>query len=346
MQTPATGILLDEAETFPPNGRWLVLGGEAALANGLARIGDGIDWRAIDVRERDRAGAKVVVIDEIDIHEGTYDRVILQVPPDRALTRRWLLTAWDALQPGGELLLAGANAEGGKSATADTRMIFGEGDESYRQKHRIARVVRTSGPQDWPTWAEPDGIRPGSWQSFEVDIAGQRVTFQTQAGVFAGNRLDAGTRLLLDHLSVDQGSRVLDVGCGAGILGIAASRQGAGEVVLVDANLLAVETSARNLAALGVTGLATPSDVFSGVPGERFDLIVSNPPFHRGKQVDLAVADALIDGAPAHLRPGGRLLIVANAFLAYGKRMQRVFRQVETIVATRQYHVLAAGDPR
>lgn len=343
MITTASMLLLDEAADLSGEGRWLVLGGEAALVAGLAPIASGVDWRAVDLRERDQAPRDVVVID--DVGAGAYDRVLLPVPPDRALSRRWLLVAWQALVPGGVLLLAGANAEGGKSALADARKIFAEISESYRQKHRIARAIRTPEAPPWPAWAGEDGIRPGSWRSFAVDIDGEAIPLRTQPGVFAGDRLDAGTRLLLDHLVVPPGGRVLDVGSGAGIIGIVASRRGAGDVILVDANLLAVETSTRNLATLGIAGRALASDVYAGVPGERFDLIVSNPPFHRGKQVDLTVADALIDGAPAHLAPGGRLLIVANAFLAYGKRMERVFRHVETIAATRQYHVLMADEP-
>jgi 16S rRNA (guanine1207-N2)-methyltransferase len=88
------------------------------------------------------------------------------------------------------------------------------------------------------------------------------------------------------------------------------------------------------------------SDVFEAIGEERYDLIVSNPPFHRGKAVDYTVADRLIEEAPGHLAEGGSLLVVANAFLAYGKRMSKAFRDVETVVATRQFHVLRARGAR
>jgi 16S rRNA (guanine1207-N2)-methyltransferase len=197
-----------------------------------------------------------------------------------------------------------------------------------------------------PAWAAKDGIIPGTWQSFRVEARGEVLDLETQPGVFAGNRVDGGTALLLQHLGVPPGARVLDVGCGAGVIGIIAHRFGASHVDLVDANLLAIATAARNLERLSIPGRALASDTYDAVRGERYDLIVSNPPFHRGKEVDTSVADRLIDEAPAHLRPGGSLVIVANAFLAYGKRMARVFHHVETVAATRQYHVLLAKDPR
>lgn len=340
-----TSLLIAEARTVTPVERWLVLGGDGALVAQVAGMGGEVHWRAVDAREVARAPAGVVVTGAID--SGTYDSVLLPLPADRNLARRWLLQASDGLEPGGVLILAGANAEGAKSVTADAARVFGAPvAEHYRQKHRIARFRKTEEARDLPAWASAGGIVPGTWQQFDVDLGEDVVTLETQPGVFAGNRLDAGTRLLLQHLEVEQGARVLDVGCGAGAIGIAASRLGAGHVDLVDANLLAVETSARNLERLGVPGRALASDVFSGVPNARYDLIVSNPPFHRGKDVDYSVANRLIGESPGHLTRGGRLLVVANAFLAYGKQMERVFRQVETVAATRQYHVLTGTEPR
>jgi 16S rRNA (guanine1207-N2)-methyltransferase len=345
MQT-VTQLLLEEGNRLPAPAACLVLGGEAALPNALAESGQEVHWLPIDVRERNVTTGNVVVVN--DAENAAYDRVVMPAPPDRTLVRRWLMTASEALLLGGVLIVAGANAEGGKSVIADAGQIFGAPVAAgYRQKHRIARFTKPDDPDATvlPAWASEDGILPGSWARVDISLAGEIVVFETQPGVFAADRLDAGTALLLEHLQVQPGERVLDVGCGLGVIGILASRKGAGHVDMVDANLLAVQAAGRNLTRLGCSGRVMASDVYSAVPGERYDLIVSNPPFHRGKQVDSSVVDRLIGEAAAHLAPGGRILIVANAFLAYGKQLERVFRQVETVAATRQYHVLIGREP-
>ncbi|MGI8485063.1 MAG: methyltransferase, partial [Thermomicrobiales bacterium] len=74
--------------------------------------------------------------------------------------------------------------------------------------------------------------------------------------------------------------------------------------------------------------------------------IVSNPPFHQGKAIDYAMPERLIREAPRHLHQGGSVLIVANAFLSYRREMERSFRNVEIVTATRQYHVVKATTPR
>jgi 16S rRNA (guanine1207-N2)-methyltransferase len=343
MQT-VTSLLLEESPYAHSGASCLVLGGEADLPNALAEKG-GTSWLPLLVTERDRATTDVVVCDAVNL--GAYGRILLPVPADRDLARRLLLTAREALAPTGELVLAGANSEGAKSVIADATEVFGDPTSSgYRQKHRIARFVVPPSWQELPGWAEADGVRTNTWQRFTVDTPVGALELDTQPGVFAAGRLDVGTALLLDHLSVPEHSRVLDVGSGAGIIGILAGRMGALHVDLVDANLLAVQASARNLARHNVSGRALASDVYDAVRGEQYDLIVSNPPFHRGKQVDTSVADRLIAEAPAHVLPGGQLLVVANAFLAYGRVMERAFRHVETVAATRQYHVLMASEPR
>ena len=348
---PATAILPDEMAEIDAD-TWLVPGGEAALALGIAASHSDavILWQPVDVRHRDAVSVPPpnLRIEAPGIDSGPVDAVALVVPPDRDLARRWLVVAKASLAPGGRLCMAGANAEGIRSIVGDARTLFGPPSrEGYRSKQRFADFEARPAPGEEPTWVREPGIAPGTWREFTLDFRGRTVTLVTQAGVFAGDRIDIGTRLLLDRLPELVTGNVLDVGCGAGVIGIAASLLGAGRVDLVDASLLAVQAAAENLRRLELPGCrAFASDVYDALGDTRYDLIVSNPPFHRGKAVDLSVADRLIAGAPAHLAAGGALVLVANAFLAYGKRMARVFRDVETIAATRQYHIIRASAPR
>lgn len=327
----ASDLLLDLATRYGSDGPTLVLGGEAALANA---IGDDCVFLPTDVRERDLAAVPVIE----QAATASVGVALVAAPPDRDLLRRHLLIAADAVRPGGRVLICGANAEGGKSAVKDAADLIGAPQWSgYREKHRMAIFPRTEVLS--PPWASKPGIAPDSWEPFAIQTPVGGLALHTQAGVFAGAKLDAGTRLLLEHLQVEPNAQVLDVGCGVGVIGIVAAKLGA-QVMMTDANLLAVQAAAHNAAALGVDAEVLASNVYQHLGERRFDVIVSNPPFHRGKQVDLTVANAIISGAAARLNPGGSLLLVANAFLAYGKQMAQVFPQVETIAATPQFHVL------
>lgn len=352
----ASALLVEGWAALPNAGNVLVIGGEAALPRTIRAMQPEVRvaWIATDVREvslQNDVGidCRQDLFSPLEDDE-RFGAVLLSASPDRKLTRRWLLLARRALAPNGVLLLAGANGEGIRSLIADATALLGPaGREDYRQKHRIARFIQNDATTGNPAWAASPGIAPGTWQTVVVPTPGGNLSLSTLPGVFAGDRLDAGTALLLDHLGevVTSGSRVLDVGCGAGAIGFAARVLGAVHVDMTDVNLLAVASVRQTIRAQGITpARAFASDVYDAVGNERYDLIVSNPPFHQGKAVDYGMPERVIGDAPAHLLPGGSLLIVANAFLAYERLMARHFHDVQTVAAPRQYRVLQASRPR
>ena len=174
-----------------------------------------------------------------------------------------------------------------------------------------------------------------------VTVRGHPLAFHTDAGVFARGKLDRGTELLAEALTVAPDAVVLDVGCGYGALGIvAATLAPNGRVVMTDVNERAVDLAARN-----VRDNAVPhADVRLGayydpVAGQTFDAVVSNPPIRAGK----AVVFRIIDGAHAHLRPGGALWIVARTkqgAKSFEARMIAAFGGCETVARGSGYRVL------
>jgi 16S rRNA (guanine1207-N2)-methyltransferase len=140
---------------------------------------------------------------------------------------------------------------------------------------------------------------------------------------------------------VQADDEVLDIGCGCGVIGIAAAAWGARRVEMVDTNLLAVASVLRSLSRLSLPQAhAYPGDALSESGGEKFSLIVSNPPFHSGKGVDYSHAHTFIRQGRQALHPGGRMVVVANHFIRYERLMAEQFRRVETLAADSRFHVL------
>ena len=136
------------------------------------------------------------------------------------------------------------------------------------------------------------------------------------------------TELLVD-LALERGpASVLDLGTGSGAIALALKFQlKRARVVAVDADLAALNTAQRNAAKLNIEVDFRHGRWFAPVAGERFDLIVSNPPYvaegdphlpalrHEPRGALVAGADGLdcirdiLTGATAHLRPAGWLLM-------------------------------------
>jgi len=146
---------------------------------------------------------------------------------------------------------------------------------------------------------------------------------------------------MLDHLDIEPKSKVLDIGCGYGIIGLAAARAGA-HVTMVDDDLLAVRCARASAEINQIPCMVLPSDVTSAVSDQRYDLVLSNPPFHYGMEINTALAQRIVRDAFGVLRRGGKLRVVANRFLTYDHAMRDTFGNVRTLADNRRYRILEA----
>ncbi|MEC5319433.1 16S rRNA (guanine(1207)-N(2))-methyltransferase RsmC [Brenneria populi subsp. brevivirga] len=176
------------------------------------------------------------------------------------------------------------------------------------------------------------------WSEYAID----GVTVKALPGVFSRDGLDPGSQLLLSTFEPHMKGKVLDIACGAGVLAAMLARQSPKiRLTLSDVSAAALASSQATLAANRLEGEVIASNVYSEIRG-RFDLIVSNPPFHDGLQTSLQAAEMLIRGAVAHLPIGGRLRIVANAFLPYPALLDAAFGGHEVLAQTGRFKVYQA----
>ncbi|RPH95549.1 MAG: methyltransferase domain-containing protein, partial [Lysobacterales bacterium] len=245
------------------------------------------------------------------------------------------------------LWLVGENRAGIKSAGCYLQQYFGQ--VASLDKARHCGLFEASAPR-------PD--RPFRLEDYVLDWsvrhAGRAIHLRTLPGVFAHGRLDRGTQLLLEALERRQPrGKVLDFACGSGVVGLALQAAAAGELqlTLLDASALALESSRRSLAASGLDPAAVnllASDglsELSGAAADRFDWIVSNPPFHRGVRNDLDVAAGFFRVAGNCLRETGRMVVVFNRHLPYPQWLQGAFGRVERLAESGEYTVIEASRP-
>jgi len=172
-------------------------------------------------------------------------------------------------------------------------------------------------------------------------VRGLDLRLATQPGVFAAHGIDAGTRLLIEAMRVSPTARVLDLGCGYGVIGIVAAKLASrGHVVLVDSDVRATRLAARNLELNGVTSAEVVlGDGVHDLPAKmRFDVVASNPPTHSGREV----LDDFVAGAYKVLRPRGRLYLVVNRLLSLRREVESVFGGAEIAARSGGYVVIQA----
>ena len=158
-------------------------------------------------------------------------------------------------------------------------------------------------------------------------INGIDITCETGEYYFSPNRVDSGTRFMLETVPVREGDKVLDLGCGYGVVGIYAAKQlGGDHVVMCDILEDAVALATDNLARNGITGARVlQSDGLKAVEDRDFTLIYSNPPYH----TDFSVAKAFIEDGYRKLAVGGRMVMVTKRLDWYKNKLTSVFGGVK-----------------
>ena len=146
-------------------------------------------------------------------------------------------------------------------------------------------------------------------QKYNVDILGNRYSFFTDNGVFSKDKLDFGTRVLLENLPIEiLHGDILDVGCGYGVIDIVLGK-------IVDANFLGVDVNRRALHLADMNkkenGLSNinfiESSCYENVNG-KYDFIITNPPIRAGKKIVYEI----VMGAKNYLKDDGSLFIVVR----------------------------------
>ena len=178
--------------------------------------------------------------------------------------------------------------------------------------------------------------------SCEFQYRGKTLRFTTDAGVFSRGEVDAGTRLLLEALPEKMDGAILDLGCGWGAIGICVKAAWPRAMVtMADVNLRALGWSRENAARNGTEATVLESDCFSGLEGQLFDAVITNPPIRAGKQVIYRMFAEASD----HLKDGGKLYLVirkqqgAESCLRY---LRTIYPKVEKIAKSGGFWVLEA----
>jgi 16S rRNA (guanine1207-N2)-methyltransferase len=334
-------------------------GGDGWLAENISRqIPDGeVKSYSRDVREAWKAKKRLDPIPNCEVsftvltEAKDFNIAILAIPKGRRYARALLVTAWFALKPGGKLLLAGPTKKGAKAIIKDAERLFGSPVVTGFQKHnRVAGFIRGDALADpLPKVFQKNGIAPGTEHTLDLMTQHGKLYFNTHPGIFSWAAIDEGTSLLLEHLDISFESKVWDVGCGYGVIGLYAAKLGASEVLMTDTNLLAIHYTKKNstlnflsdrVNIVPGVGLSAPLQNDPLIP---FDFIVSNPAFHQKHNINTSMAESIISNAPNFLSPKGKLIIVANRFLNYDQLMRQFFKSVTTLAETNKYHVIAAN---
>lgn len=333
-----------------------------ALTTALAEHGPTLITDSFLAREATRANVAragfapdaVRLATTVDAPPSRIDVLLVRVPKSLALLEDQLHRLAPALHAGTVVVGTGMVTEIHTSTLELFERIIGPTRTSLaRQKARLIFSTpdpeRDAGPSPWP-------------RGYVLDAdsgMGSGLTAVNHAGVFCAERLDIGTRFLLQHLPTGRGAaegaaegaaggaaHIVDLGCGNGVLGTAAAvADPEAAVTFIDESYPAVasaEATFRANAAETTRARFIAGDALADVPAGTVDLVLNNPPFHTHQATSAATAWRMFSGARAALRPGGELWVVGNRHLDYHVKLRKLFGNSQVVASNPKFVLLRA----
>lgn len=259
-----------------------------------------------------------------------FDSVIIYFPKAKPLMGYLPQLAAQHLGINGLLVIVGENKGGIKSITKLTPSYYSTPIKQDNARHCLLYTC-------YLTHIAP-ALLLSDWVSqYALETPQGQLQICNLVGVFSEKRLDQGTELLLSHLPENLQGRVLDFGCGAGVISAALLKANPTlNMECIDINAMALASCQLTLAANNMQAKVYPSDGFKQISGQ-FNGIISNPPFHDGLTSTTDIATQFVKHSADSLATGGIWQIVANRHLPYSDTIAAHFGNVNVTAENNKY---------
>ncbi|WP_274423738.1 class I SAM-dependent methyltransferase [Chelativorans sp. YIM 93263] len=282
-----------------------------------------------DYLSLERAGYKVTPTLEGE----NFDAAFVLLGRHRRENELQLAQSLACLKPGGLLAAAGAKKDGAASLAKRVAKLLPLENQLSKHHGVVFWARRPNTPDAVPLQALlAHPIRTGEG-------------YETAIGGFSEGGVDPGSRLLADSLPDDISGSVADFGAGWGYLSLRLAKRFSLQMLdLYEAHNRSLDAARGNLAA---HASETPchffwQDLLSEPVEQRYDVIVMNPPFHRGRAAEPDLGQAMILAASKAVKPRGRLFLVANRALPYETVVKANFTRQGEICRDSSFKVLWA----
>lgn len=269
------------------------------------------------------------------------DIVLIKVPKSLSMLEEQLYRLRPLLNENTQIIAAGMAKHIHTSTLKLFEKLIGQTHTSLAVKK--ARLIFSRPDM---TLTPPDSPYPISLRLENCGFNHPHFELNNHGGVFSREKLDIGTRFFLQNLPETlNGSRIIDLGCGNGVVGLmAAERFPDAELTFVDESFMAVDSARINFqqAFPDREATFTATDCLAGIEKNSTDLILNNPPFHQNNVVGDFIAQQMFRESKQVLNQGGELWVIGNRHLGYHVALKRLFGNCVTVTSNKKFVILKA----
>ena len=336
MLSPQSQLLLRNAELFE-SGNWLIVNPDdcglfKALDNvnikGFFQYFDQFQRASGEVSNQYQFGAFYKGENELN-------GVVIYMPKSKEQLQMLLANITPHLEQQGTILLVGENKSGIKSCPKLLKTYSSNSIKIDSARHCSLFAASFEFPVK--PFTEKDWVK-----LINIEINNQHLQLCSLPGVFNHKQLDPATELLLNEINQVPDGRVLDFGCGTGVIGtFLAKVNPKSKVTMTDVSAIALYCAEQTARLNQIDATVIASHGVSHLQG-KYAGIYTNPPFHSGIKTDYSVTENFLHQLPNYMMSGAELKLVANSFLPYQPVIEKYINKAHILAATSKFKVYEA----
>lgn len=275
---------------------------------------------------------KANIINQLDRLTGHYDLIILKIPKNLSFFEDILIRLGHHLRLNAQLICGVMIKHLAKSSFDLIQKYIGQTTTSLAEKK--ARLI----------FAQFQQTPVSSPYPIQVSIPPFEFPFVNHSNLFSREKLDVGTRFLLEHIPQGSFHSILDLGCANGILGIAAKKLNPhAQLIFSDESQMAIQSAKINYQKFYPDVAQFHwTNCFENQTSQSVDLVLCNPPFHQGTTVGDFIAWQMFKDSHHVLRSGGLIRIVGNIHLRYETVLKKIFGNSRIVASNNKFRIIEA----
>ncbi|MGK0442407.1 MAG: 16S rRNA (guanine1207-N2)-methyltransferase, partial [Pseudohongiellaceae bacterium] len=274
----------------------------------------------------------------------SFDGVFFRVSKEKPVVHHCINQAARLLKSEGKLFISGYKKEGAKTYIDKAAKLLGTIDDKCLggKTSMIASIICDDINE---ACLLDDSQYP---QTIKISVDDE-LELISKPGVYGWKKIDRGSAFLVEYLpqlleTIAVPKRVVDLGCGFGYLSLMLNKQlqaqGVNAVINAsDNNVAAVNCCQQNFTVNHIQGQVSLDDCGAQLTGDA-DLVICNPPFHQGFDVDASLTDKFLRSAQRVLKKGGHAFFVVNAFIPLDSKARGLFESIEHVANNNSFKLL------
>lgn len=275
---------------------------------------------------------EVQVINDLEEIQGKYDLVILRLPKNLSFFEDMLMELTTLLKSEAKVVCASMIKHMSKGHFDLINKYIGETTTSLAKKK--ARLIYANFTLKEVKSTYPIKLKIPEWSKELIN----------HSNLFSREKLDIGTRFLLQHIPSGEYETILDIGCANGLIGISAKKKNPNaKIIFTDDSYMAIKSARENYsnsfedeAQFHFTN-CYEEDSFSKV-----DLVLCNPPFHQNNTIGDFIAWQMFQDSKNKLTSGGVIRVIGNRHLGYNSKLKRLFKTVKVVDQNKKFIIIDA----